>query len=159
VSAISSDIAGSRALALLAFIGAGWVTGALGGQFAPGEWYHSLHKPLITPPDWVFSVVWPVLYTLIGVAGWLVWERERKLQPAHRLWAVLLVLNAAWPWLFFGLHRIDLALACLVALLLVVIATAWQFWRLRPVATVVLAPYFAWLLFAGLLNVAMFGLN
>jgi tryptophan-rich sensory protein len=159
MSAVRSDIAGQRLLFLLGFVAAAWLVGAIGGQFAPGEWYGNLHKPLITPPDAVFRLVWAVLYTLTGVAAWLAWDAERRLRRAHALWAGHLALTALWPWLFFGLHRMDLALAAVLALLLVMLFLLAAFWRIRPLACVPLLPYFAWLLFAALLNIAFVGLN
>lgn len=159
MNAVSSDVAGQRLLAFVAFLALSWGAGALGAQFAPDDWYERLHKPLITPPDQVFGLVWPVLYTLNAIAGWLAWDAQRRVQAAHGLWVAQLVLTALWPWLFFGLHQIHLALGVLVALLLVVLALLASLWRIRPLASAAMLPYFGWLLFATLLNVAFAGLN
>lgn len=144
---------------LISFVALAWLAGAAGGQFAPGDWYAGLHKPLITPPDAVFGVVWPVLYTLTGLAAWLAWDAGRRLRAAHALWVGHLALTACWPWLFFGLHQMQLALAAIVLLLLMMLFLLTAFWRIRPLACVPLLPYFAWLLFAALLNIAFVGLN
>ena len=85
----------------------------LGAIFTPGEWYAALVKPALTPPDWIFPVVWTVLYAMIAVAGWLLW-RHRNADPSGLLivglWVLQLALNAAWSWIFFGLHLTGLAL-------------------------------------------------
>ena len=159
MNSVSSEVAGQRFLALGVFIALAWGAGAIGGQFTPDDWYARLHKPLITPPDEVFGIVWPVLYTLTGMSAWLAWDVQRRAQPAHALWLLQLFLTALWPYLFFGLHQIHLALVTLALLLLVMLALMAAFWRLRPVACALLVPYMGWLLFAALLNVAFAGLN
>lgn len=159
MNAVSSDVAGQRVLAFVVFLCLAWGAGALGAQFAPDDWYARLHKPLITPPDDVFRIVWPLLYTLNAVGAWLAWDAQRRVQPAHGLWLLQLALTAVWPWLFFGLHQIQLALGTLLLLLLVMLALLAAFWRIRPLACAAMAPYFGWLLFATLLNVAFAGLN
>ncbi len=135
------------------------MVGIVGGAFPPDSWYGSLHKPLATPPNWLFAIVWPVLYLLVAASAWMVWDVERRLRSAHALWALQLPLNAMWPWLFFGHHRIDLALLLVALLLPVVVATMIAFWRIRPLAAAVLAPYLAWLGFAAFLNAMFLALN
>lgn len=141
------------------FVACAWAVGIAGGEFPPDAWYAALNKPLTTPPNWVFAIVWPVLYLLMAAAAWLVWDVDRRVRPAHALWALQLPLNAVWPWLFFGEHRIDLALLVVGVLLPVVVATMAAFWRVRPLAAALLAPYFAWLVFAAFLNAMFLALN
>jgi tryptophan-rich sensory protein len=113
------------------------------------------------PPNWLFPVAWTVLYVMIAVAGWLVW-REAGFAGAPLalgLWAVQLVLNAAWSWIFFGLRRMDWALADLAALWLAILATILAFAPVSAAAAWLMAPYLAWVSFAGVLNLAMVRLN
>jgi len=135
--------------------------GAIGGRFQPGEWYAALTKPALTPPGWVFPVVWTLLYAMMGVALFLVWRRRGG--PNRRLalavFAAQLVLNAAWSWLFFGLHRPGLALVDIVALWLLILASTVLFWRIRPAAGALLLPYLAWVGFASYLNLMLWRLN
>jgi benzodiazapine receptor len=159
MNAVSSDMAGPRALHLVCFVALAWLPGVVGAQFGPDAWYAALHKPLITPSNAVFAIIWPVLYTLSGIAAWLAWDSGRRLHAAHALWVALLALTALWPWLFFGLHRMDVALAAIVLLLPIMSVLLVAFWRIRPLALLPLLPYFAWLLFAALLNIAFVGLN
>lgn len=137
---------------------------ALGGGLAsgfvaaPGEWYAALAKPPFNPPAWVFAPVWTLLYVLIAIAGWRVWQRDRRSRPMLLWWAQL-ALNFAWTPVFFGAHAIGLALFVILMLLAAIlgfIATAWQ--RDRPAAWL-FAPYAAWVAFAAVLNGSIWLLN
>jgi tryptophan-rich sensory protein len=135
---------------------------AFGGQFAPGAWYAALDKPAWNPPSWVFAPVWTVLYALMAVAGWLVWRAREPVGtsgPALGAFALQLVLNGAWSWLFFGLHLPGLAFAEIVALWMAILLTVVLFWRVRPLAGALLLPYLAWVAFAAVLNLALWRLN
>jgi len=129
--------------------------------FVPGEWYASLQKPSWTPPNWLFGPVWTALYTMMGVAAWLVWQRggfERR-RTALRLFLLQLFFNALWSPLFFGMHNPGLAFVDLLLLWLALVATATAFWKVRPVAGALLLLYLAWVSFAGGLNFALWRLN
>jgi tryptophan-rich sensory protein len=132
-----------------------------GARFAPGEWYAELRRPPLTPPGWLFGPVWSLLYLGIAVAAFLVWRArgETGIGPALGLWAVQLVLNALWSWLFFGLERPGLALVEIVTLLAVVIATTVTFFIVRPPAGWLFVPYALWVSFATYLNAGFWLLN
>ena len=147
-------------IALVLFIAAAFVAASVGALFTPGEWYAQLAKPSWNPPAWVFAPVWTLLYISIGVSGWLVWRRTGLVvNAAFTVFALQLVLNAAWSWLFFGLHRPDLAFADIVLLWLSILATLLLFWRETRLAGAVLIPYLAWVSFATLLNWTLWRLN
>jgi tryptophan-rich sensory protein len=147
------------ALEVFGFLGLAFAAAWLGAQFEPGTWYAQLHKPSWTPPDSVFAPVWTVLYVLIGVSGWLVWRRVGWLSLALGLWLGQLALNAAWSWLFFGLHQPGLALIEIVVLLLTIGGLLLVFKRIRTIAAALLAPYFVWVAFATALNFSLWRLN
>ena len=109
----------------------------------------------------VFAPVWTVLYGLMAVAGWLVWKAgaTARTRAALTLFAVQLVLNTAWSWLFFGLERADLALLCIVLLWGAILATTLAFRRVRPLAAALLLPYLVWVSFAAALNFEIWRLN
>jgi len=131
---------------------------AVGARFRPGEWYAALRKPSWTPPSWLFAPVWTLLYAMMAVAAWLVW-RQTGLSSEVGLFVVQLALNAAWSWLFFGLHRPGLAFADIVALWVAILGTLAAFWAVRPLAGWLLVPYLAWVSFASALNAAVWRLN
>lgn len=144
--------------ALLLFLVVALLAGFIASQFEPGTWYEHMNKPAWTPPDAVFMPVWLILYVLMGVAAWLVWER-RGMTGAHGLFFVQLALNAGWSWLFFGLHRPGWAFGEILLLCLAVFATLVAFWRHRPAAGALMLPYAAWLAFAAALNYELWRLN
>lgn len=138
---------------------------ALGGAVtAPAipVWYAGLAKPAFNPAPWVFSVVWPVLYLAMAVAGWLVWRRAGGVGPARRafvLFAAQLALNLLWTVLFFGFRAPGAALVEIVLLWLAIAATLVAFWRVERIAGLLFAPYLAWVSFAVALNAAVWRLN
>jgi translocator protein len=136
------------------------VGGGLGSLFRPGAWYEGLEKPAFNPPGWVFGPVWTVLYILMGVAAWLVWERYGdRARAALTLFVVQLAFNAAWSALFFGLQSPGIAFAEILILWGLIVATLLAFWRLRRPAGLLLLPYLAWVSFAAVLNFALWRLN
>jgi tryptophan-rich sensory protein len=126
----------------------------------PG-WYASLAKPAFSPPNQVFGPVWTTLYVLMAVAAWRVGRRHGKPNRRSALawWAAQLALNAAWSPLFFGLERPDWAMAVIVLLLAVLVWTAWRIYAVDRVASALLWPYLAWVVFASALNGAIVALN
>lgn len=126
-----------------------------------GEWYTTLVTPSFNPPAWVFGPVWTMLYTLMGIAAYLVWRKidAPGAKPALTLYGVQLALNALWSILFFGLHSPGGALAEIVLLWFAIIATMVAFARVSRLAAWLLAPYILWVSFAAYLNYAIWMLN
>lgn len=138
-------------LSLGAFLLLVLAAAATGALFRPGEWYARLSKPDWTPPNWLFAPAWTFLYILIAIAGWLVWRIDPQ-HPALLAWAIQLLANAAWSWLFFGRHRIDLAFADIVVMWLAIAAFMFLSWPVSQAATLLFAPYLLWVAYAGALN-------
>ena len=148
-------------MSLVVFILAVTLVASSGAVFKPGAWYRTLAKPSWTPPDWVFPTGWTLLYVLIAIAGWRVWERlplEAALLPMA-VYALQLGLNAGWSAVFFGLRRPDWAFAELACLWLAIVANILVFHPVDPLAAWLLLPYLAWVTFAGALNLAVWRLN
>jgi tryptophan-rich sensory protein len=121
-------------------------------------WYAELRKPSWAPPQGVFGPVWTVLYLMMGVAAWGVWQRagwSRALIP----WAIQLVLNAIWTPIFFGLRQPGWAFLDMVGLWLAIGATMNAFARVKPWTAWMLAPYLAWVTFAAFLNFTIWRMN
>jgi benzodiazapine receptor len=153
--------AGRQAIGLILWIVASLAAGWIGSRFTPGAWYAALAKPTWTPPSSLFAPVWTALYVLMGWAAWLVWRRVgfAGAPIALGLFIVQLCLNALWSYLFFGAHRPGLAFADISVLWLAILLTMILFWRIRPVAAVLLLPYLCWVGFASALNLALWRLN
>jgi tryptophan-rich sensory protein len=146
---------------LAAFLLACFAAATTGAVFRPGAWYDQLDKPSWTPPDWAFPVAWTLLYIAIGVAPWLVWREAGFTGAALPLavWAVQLLLNAAWSWLFFGLRRMDLAFAEVLALWLSIALMIALFLPVSVTAGLLMIPYLVWTSFAAALNLAVWQRN
>ncbi|MEZ5773411.1 MAG: TspO/MBR family protein [Hyphomicrobiaceae bacterium] len=129
-----------------------------GAQFMPGPWYAALAKPDWTPPNWLFGPVWTLLYVMIAVAGALAW-RSAGPSLATLLWLVQMVANTLWSYLFFGLNRIDLALADITLLWLAIVGFVATVWNRSRTAALLFVPYLLWVSFAAALNLAVFRLN
>ena len=125
-------------------------------------WYADLRKPFFTPPDWLFGPVWVILYALIGIAAYRVWQKgldQKDARYALVLFGVQLVLNALWPIIFFGLKS---PLAGFVEITILAAAILWTIQRFLGVsktAGTLLIPYFIWVSFASGLNLSIWYLN
>lgn len=143
------------------------VVGSSGSAFTTMglvDWYPTLTKPALAPPDWVFGPVWTVLFTLMGVAVWLIWrEITGPDGDAARLalvaFAVQFVVNVAWSAAFFGLRSIEAGLVVIAVLWVAIVVTLALFYRVDHRAAVLLVPYLAWVSFAAYLNYAFWALN
>jgi tryptophan-rich sensory protein len=136
--------------------------GAFVTTTGPGTWYAGLVKPFFTPPGWVFAPVWITLFTLMGIALWLIWEcgTERPdVRIALGLFGVQFVFNVLWSFLFFGLMSPFLALVDIVILWVLIVATIAAFYRVRKGAAYVLIPYICWVSLATALTYTIWVLN
>lgn len=143
---------------LIAFLLLTLAVGAFGTLFMPDAWYAGLQKPSFNPPNWVFAPVWSALYILIAIAGWRIYLIAGT-GLALSLWIAQLIVNGLWTWLFFGMHRIDLALADMLLLDTLIIAMIFMFYRIDRTAAYLLLPYIAWTSFATVLTVSIWQLN
>lgn len=156
---VSRQLAGL--LVLLAVCFATAAVGALLTAAAVHDWYPTLRKPPWTPPNWVFGPAWTTLYILMALAAWLVWRRGgwSASRGALGLFAIQLVLNAAWSGLFFNLRSPGIAFAEVLLLWCAILATLWAFAaRSRP-AAILFVPYLLWVTYAAALNGTIWRMN
>jgi len=134
------------------------VVGWFGAQFPADQWYETLNRAPWNPPNWAFPLAWSILYCCIAVVGWLVYRTHYTLLKA--LWFLQLLINAAWSWLFFGLHRIDLGLIDLVVLDVLVVVFWFVALKLKLTKIALLwSPYLLWILLATSLNAYILIMN
>jgi translocator protein len=145
-------------LTILPFVLAMGLTGAFGASFKPGTWYKGLIKPTWTPPDWLFGTVWTVLYICIALAGWLVWRRAGW-SAALAFWAANIVANGLWSLLMFGQHQIGWAMADILVMWGTIVGFMAAAWNIDRRATLLFAPYLAWVSLASALNFAILRMN
>ncbi len=152
---------GLLVLFLAVAISAGLVGNLLQGSDVDVR-YLELDRPAWAPPSWLFGVVWPVLYVLIGLAPWWLWRTTGGFEGLGLplgLWAGQLVLNAIWPGVFFGAEAFWAAVAVIVPLVAVVVATILVFGRRSRLAAALLVPYLLWISYATALNIAIAAAN
>jgi len=141
---------------LLLGMASGWLSGS--GNANP--WFAGIAKPSFMPPGWVFPIAWTTLYILMGIAFAQLLGSSSPLRTiAITLFVAQLALNLAWSPVFFALHETRLALAILVVLDLVVIATIAVFAQVGLWPALLLIPYLVWLGLATALNAAIVRLN
>lgn len=136
--------------------------GAISTSSGPDSWYATLDKPPFNPPSWAFGVVWPILYTLMGIALWLVWRKGTGLASVRTALAVFfaqLLVNAVWSPVFFGLRSIVGGFVIILILIGLILATIRVFRPISDAAAWLLVPYLAWTCFAALLNGSILWLN
>lgn len=147
---------------LVGFIAINFLAAMSGGLFSPDGWFRALKKPTWQPPDWAFPVVWTTLYTLNAVAAWLVYKQVGFSETGVGIFAVYglaLVFNAAWSALFFGAHRMDLALWDAAFLVLSVGLQMILFFTVDFWAGLMIVPYLAWVSVAFVLNRTIWRMN
>lgn len=124
--------------------------------------YQRLALPPLSPPGWLFPVVWTILYALMGIAAYLVYVRAKdtgKRNSVLIFYGLQLAVNFLWSIVFFRLQMFWLAAAVLILLILLLIVTMWKFYQISKPAAVLLLPYLLWALFAAYLNIAIAVLN
>lgn len=138
--------------------------GAIGSIFtAPNipVWYEMLVKPEWNPPSWVFGPVWISLYTLMGIAAYLIWKKRGEPGAKIALWVygIHLILNTLWSIIFFGMRNPGLAFMEILVLLASILLTTWLFKKIDWRAAALMLPYIAWVSFASFLNYTIWQLN
>ncbi len=125
-------------------------------------WYATLNKPSFNPPNSIFAPVWITLYILMAVAAFLAWNKGLSVPgvtAALILFAVQLILNTLWSWIFFGWKQPFLAFIEILILWIMILATMIRFFKISIPAGILLIPYILWVSFASVLNFSLWRLN
>lgn len=124
-------------------------------------WYQSLNKPIFTPPDWLFAPVWTMLYILMGISLFLFIKSRTKHEKTLPLvlFFIQLGLNLGWKTVFFKYQQIQTAMVISIVLLILVLLTIQQFYKVSKVSAYLLVPYFIWLCIAAYLSIEIVRLN
>ena len=137
--------------------------GLIGAIFtSPGVkgWYTTLIRPSFAPPNWIFGPVWTLLFTLMGIALFLLWRMDFKGAKLALLFFIIqFAFNIFWSVLFFGFHSPLWAFIEIIILLIFIILTIVYFWKANTWAGVLLLPYLLWVSFAMVLNFGYWWLN
>ena len=143
-----------------------WIVGLLSIGFIIGQvtrysvdgWYNTIERSMLTPPNYVFGIVWSVIYIMIASAGWLLWLQSGNRQLKN-LFLTQLILNWAWSPLFFIYHLVNISLLVVALLMMIVGFIIKKGWYLDRIFASLLVPYFLWLSFAFYLNGYIFSYN
>lgn len=149
-------------MSLVAFISICLLAGYIGSQFtfvSVKTWYHTIKKPSWNPPNWIFAPVWTLLYVMMAVAAWRVWENADEPLGPMLLFALQLGLNMIWSAIFFGMRNIRWAFLEITLLWAAVVTTAVVFYRIDTWAGLLFVPYVLWVIFAAFLNLTILTLN
>lgn len=130
------------------------------------KWFPTLVKPWFSPPSWLFGPVWIILYFLMGLSLYIVWNykteqlsKQKYKKQFFILFGIQLILNAFWSFLFFGLKSPLYGLIDILFLDITVAMTIIYAYRVSKYAAIILAPYLAWIIFATILNFEIVILN
>lgn len=124
------------------------------------NWYKKLKKPGFNPPNWIFGPVWTILFLLMGISLYLVWNTGISLLSFPMIIFFLqLILNIIWSGIFFGLKKPFFAFLEIILLWFFILATIISFFTISPIASYLLIPYILWVSFASLLNFYIWRLN
>lgn len=153
----------SRKFKFAASIGVCQFAGIIGSIFTAStvsSWYPTLIKPNFYPPAWLFGPVWVLLYFLMGISLYLIWQNKAKdNKKSLIIFGIQLILNVFWSFLFFGLKSPLYGLIDILLLLAAIILTIAFSFKISSYAAILLIPYLAWVFFATILNYSIMSLN
>ena len=117
-------------------------------------WYLSLHKSILTPPNIVFPIIWSILYVMLAISGYSLWQHrhQSKARLAFVFYVLQVLLNWAWTPIFFYLHWIGTSFLCLMVIIILTLMTNITTRNTYKLSCIMLIPYLIWLIFAGYLT-------
>lgn len=124
--------------------------------------FEQINKPPLSPPGWLFPVVWTILYVLMGIASYLIYTAKYSAGMAGNallFYMLQLILNFFWSIIFFNWEAYLFAFIWLIVLLALIIVTTVKFYRISRPAAYLMIPYILWVAFAGYLNLGIYLLN
>lgn len=122
--------------------------------------YEGLTKPPLSPPAWLFPVVWTVLYILMGISAYMIYQSDDDFKyVALTIYGVQLIFNFFWSIIYFNIGNVLFAFVWLVMLWLLIVAMIISFAQINKTAALLQIPYLIWVTFAGYLNLALYVLN
>lgn len=123
------------------------------------QMFETIQKPPLSPPGWLFPIVWTILYVLMGIASYLVLTSKKPNHTALTVYGIQLAFNFIWPIIFFNLELYFAAFIWLVLLWLLIVVTIIQFDSISKPAKYLMIPYLLWVTFAGYLNFTIYLVN
>lgn len=140
------------------------IVGIISGFLSRGsmETFQLLNKPPLSPPGWIFPVVWTILFILMGISSYLVFTSSQGAETVKRaliIYALQLTINFFWPIFFFRFELYLFSFMWLVVLWVFILITIILFYRIVKPAAYFMIPYMLWVTYAGYLNLSIYLLN
>lgn len=149
---MTKDLLLKVSLPILTFFAA-WL-GVLSTYYTDWSWYESLSKPSFNPPNYLFGIVWPILYLLMSIVSFL------NAKTIYKLYFLQLVVNGLWSWIFFAFQSIGLAFLDIIVLIFLNILIMKQLREKQAWLSLMLyTPYILWITFASILNLSILVLS
>lgn len=118
--------------------------------------YAFINRPPLSPPSWLFPVVWTILYILMGISVAIYYTKTEKVP---RIYILQLLVNFTWPLIFFNLEAYFLSFIVILLLIVLVVNMIREFYSVSKLSGLLQIPYLLWLVFATYLNFAIYLLN
>ena len=139
------------------------ISAAIGFSTRSGmyPWYIDLNKSSLTPPGYIFSIVWPILYCSLAILGYRLYRKKKSPDTIIliKLYWVQMTLNWLWSYIFFNLHFTGTALLILVIIVNINIYIILKLIKLNIRDFYIILPYFLWICFASYLNAVILAIN
>ena len=151
----------NKYLSLILILLLTFVASAIGGFITSSfkdPWYSQIILPSFNPPSWVFGPIWSTLYFMMSIGAWLTWINNFNKKQLN-IYFVHVFFNATWSIIFFGFHRIDLALLNLIIILLFILILMKIYFTESKISFYLFIPYLVWSSYALALNITIFLLN
>lgn len=126
--------------------------------------YNSLRRPALSPPFYVFPIVWSILYILMGISSYLISSKRTKeneidVFTCYILYALSLLLNVIWMIVFFKFKKFAIALVVLLLIIIIIFSKIFAFSKISKTAALIQLPYLMWSIFAAYLNISIYAMN
>ena len=138
--------------------------GSVANMTSLDSWFLSLVKPSFNPPNWIFGPVWTILFIMMGISLYLVWQKrglfnQKQWLFSLKIFSIQLGLNILWSYLFFFFRSPLAGLAEIILLWVFILFNIIHFYKLNKTAGLLLVPYLLWVSFASVLNLNLWILN
>ena len=123
--------------------------------------YFSLDRPVFAPPHWLFAPVWAVLYVMMGISAYMIWNKRKEYKIGNQMtvFFIQLFLNFFWTIIFFRWNNLSLAFYEILTLFVLIVVNIFYFKKVSPVAAYLLIPYAVWVFYATILTFAILNIN
>ena len=134
------------------------IFGIIGSILGNSNYYTNFNKPVFAPNGYIFPIVWIILYTLMGISSYLIYNKTKNINDL-KIYFIQLIINSLWTFFFFNLKWLFFSFIWIILLIILVIIMIKNFYKINKIAAYIQIPYLIWLLFAAILNLSIFILN